>query len=316
MGNYSDRCAVLPQCDRATDGVHRTNLVQQTLRRLLFVLVILPLAAAGLPQLQYLEFSDDYVEIADDDSIDLTGGAFTLSAWIRPTDWGENSQGRILDHGGGSSGDGGWTLQLENKSSLGYPQALRMRIKASSSHSYYSDTASIQLDSWQHVAVTYDGDALRLYVNGVVAGEHFGVPAPFARDSVLRIGASAIDEQRFFAGAIDEVRIWSQALDQATIASRMNAELAGDEPGLVVYYRFNGPDLAPYSWSRSKVVKSQMRRSEPCQGNDSAQKPASLSSRYCISSGVFSRPKIVFRCGNLPNLSIIAKWLRAYSSVP
>ncbi len=80
------------------------------------------------PKEQHLDFDNGYIEIADSAALDLDGGQFTLSAWINPLSWGQNNQGRILDHGGGSSGNEGWSLHLENKSSRGYPQALHMQI--------------------------------------------------------------------------------------------------------------------------------------------------------------------------------------------
>ena len=64
----------------------------------------------------------DYVEIDDAPTLDLTTGAFTISAWIMPSGWGQNNQGRVLDHGGGSGGTVGWSLALENKSSRGFPR--------------------------------------------------------------------------------------------------------------------------------------------------------------------------------------------------
>jgi len=201
--------------------------------------ILLPIVTFAGPQEQFLEFTDDYVDIADSDALDLTGGAFTVSAWIKPTAWGNNNQGRIIDHGGGSSGGSGWSLHLENKASNGSPQALRMQINNSSTYNDRSDSGVIQLDTWQHVAVSYDGVTLAFYVNAISAGQSAGAPVPLARSSVIRIGARATDAQRFFTGAIDEVRIWNRALSQQDILALYNLELTGSEPGLVAYYSFN-----------------------------------------------------------------------------
>jgi len=73
--------------------------------------------ATAAPKVKFLDFTDDCVEIADSDALGLTGSTFSVSPWIRPAGWGENAQGRILDHGGGSSGSSGWSLHLESKSS-------------------------------------------------------------------------------------------------------------------------------------------------------------------------------------------------------
>lgn len=191
------------------------------------------------PTQTYLEFADDYVEIADSNALDLAGGMFTVSAWIKPSDWGENDQGRIVDHGGGSPGGTGWALGLENKVSKGSPRALRMRINDSTAFAGQSTDDAIQLDVWQHVAATHDGTALTLYVNGVPVGQAIGAPVPIARDDVLRIGARSTDDKRFFEGAIDEVRLWDRALSQPELVALMNQELTGLEAGLVAYYSLN-----------------------------------------------------------------------------
>ncbi len=191
------------------------------------------------PTQNYLSFDNAYVDIADNPDLDLSGGAFTLSAWINPAGWGQNNQGRIFDHGGGSSGSAGWSLHLENKSSRGSPQALRMRINNDSGFNEQSDVGSIQLGVWQHVAVTHDGNTLTFYVNGVQVGQTTGVPIPNDHSAPIRIGARATDTKRFFDGAIDEVRIWSVALTQPQVASQMSTELTGTESGLIAYYRFN-----------------------------------------------------------------------------
>ncbi len=195
-----------------------------------------------MPRQSYLNFGasndGDYVEINDAPALDLTTGEFTISAWIMPTSWGQNNQGRVLDHGGGSGGTAGWSLALENKSSRGLPQALRMRINNDSSFDGMSDPAAIALNAWQHVAVTFDNGTLTFFVDGLNRGMRTGVTAPIARSGPIFIGAR-IDAQRNFDGAIDEVRIWDRALTQQEIQNNMDLVLTGSEPGLVAYYGFD-----------------------------------------------------------------------------
>jgi hypothetical protein len=214
--------------------------------RLTVVVVLTAVATAfsesgqASPKTSHLLFGGaDYVQVADSDALDLSGGAFTISAWIRPDGWGQNSQGRIADHGGGSSGSAGWSLQVENKSSRGYPQALRLQINNDSSFDGQSNAGVLTLGVWQHVAVTYSSGTLRFYVDGVEQGVRTGVPVPVARSAPLRLGGRATDDQRGFEGAIDEVRVWDRALGVAELQAGMGVELTGGEAGLVGYWRFN-----------------------------------------------------------------------------
>jgi hypothetical protein len=184
---------------------------------------------------EYLLFDgvDDFIEIPDSAALDLNVGEFTLSAWILPTSWGENNQGRIIDHGGGSGGANGWSLHLENKVSRGSPQALRMQINNSSSFNGTSDSGVLVINAWQHVAVTLTGGTMTFYVDGVESGIRTGVPTPVASGDVVRVGQRTADTKRTFDGNIDEVRIWDRALSAAEIQANMNADLSGSEPGLV-----------------------------------------------------------------------------------
>ena len=74
-------------------------------------------------------------------------------------------------------------------------------------------------NEWNHVALTYSGTALRLYLNGVeIASRTFAsrasadAPAPLAVGTL--VGRSLAQP---FAGAIADVRIWSSALSASQV---------------------------------------------------------------------------------------------------
>jgi hypothetical protein len=77
-------------------------------------------------------------------------------------------------------------------------------------------TTTIQLNGWYHIAMTYDGLKLRLYVNGLeegevdAAGDIIPTPAPFV------IG-SDFGRDEPFKGKIDEGQVFDRALTDAEI---------------------------------------------------------------------------------------------------
>jgi len=109
----------------------------------------------------------------------------------------------------------------------------------------YSTTTILPVNQWSHVAITWNSgtENLVFYVNrnpvsfttsgnNVTGTENFN------------IGASSIYNQPF-AGNIDEVRVWNIVVPVEDIIRRKNCELAGNETGLVAYYKFNqGNDAA------------------------------------------------------------------------
>ena len=89
----------------------------------------------------------------------------------------------------------------------------------------YSPT-SLPVGTWSHLALTYDGSTLRLYVNGtqVATAAATGAISPSA--SPLSIGGTATYGE-WFNGRIDEVRVYRVALSQAEIQADMAAPLGG-----------------------------------------------------------------------------------------
>jgi hypothetical protein len=76
---------------------------------------------------------------------------------------------------------------------------------------------------WLHLAATYDGSTLRLYVNGSEAASeaHGGALAPCTRG--VAIGGDEFDDlgsiQEVPRGLLDEVRLYSRVLTPAELAA-------------------------------------------------------------------------------------------------
>jgi large repetitive protein len=85
-------------------------------------------------------------------------------------------------------------------------------------------SAKIWNDRWHHVAGTYDGKKVRLYVDGVQQGK--GTPTTLAigyglpTNDNLSIGSYGTNCVAKFQGEIDDVRIWNRSLTDAEIKLR------------------------------------------------------------------------------------------------
>lgn len=91
-------------------------------------------------------------------------------------------------------------------------------------------------NAWAHYAVTYDGNMVRFYINGQLAGQASRTlnTVVGSQNYLGRWSNSYIDAQ------IDEVRIWNVARSQADINSWRNQLIDRCNPpaGLVAYYDF------------------------------------------------------------------------------
>src|SRR5260221_1682819 len=88
---------------------------------------------------------------------------------------------------------------------------------------------ALALNAWTHLAATFDGATVRLYVNGVQVASQ-AQTAPLATTTgTLQIGGDSYPNE-FFAGRIDEVRIYNGAHHQAEIQMPMAPPVGGTPP--------------------------------------------------------------------------------------
>lgn len=94
-----------------------------------------------------------------------------------------------------------------------------------------------------HLAGVYDGQVLRLYINGVLRTS-IALAGPITQyPDVLSLGRNSYWPQRMFAGQVAEVRIFSRARTQAEIQQSMFTRLTGKEAGLVAQWQLAGDAL-------------------------------------------------------------------------
>jgi fibronectin type 3 domain-containing protein len=81
-------------------------------------------------------------------------------------------------------------------------------------------TSALPVNTWTHLAATYDGKTLLLYVNGVVVARQAMADSLTSSTNPLQIGGDPTFGQ-YFQGTIDEVRVYNLALTQSQIQSDM-----------------------------------------------------------------------------------------------
>lgn len=157
--------------------------------------------------------SNAWVSIADAASLDLTT-SMTLEAWVRPSAITSDWRTIVL-----KERPSGLAYALYAADGASRPPAGYVSINGTDAAAVAPTT--LPLDTWTHVAMTYNGATLRLYVNGQLAGSR-AIAGPAAVSAgPLRIGGNAVWGE-WFSGSIDEVRIYNRALSQAEIQADMN----------------------------------------------------------------------------------------------
>ncbi len=170
-------------------------------------------AIAGNPgTCRYGDFDgiDDYVEIADDPSLDFET-AVTVGAWINP---------RSLPESGGLhtivAKDENYEYHVDSSG-----QVFWFWTDGGGSNRTLTSSVSLTLGQWYHVAITYESGSQVIYVDGNPVATSSRTGTLELNNDPLRIGSDVNGGNRIFDGFIDEVNIFGRALTQAEVQTLM-----------------------------------------------------------------------------------------------
>jgi len=151
---------------------------------------------------------DDYILIPSDTTLDGGWSEMTMEVWVNVDV--NQTQRIILAKWGPSSPDRSYEIGIDTN---GNTQLFAAVDNGAYLETLYSDVDPLTPGTWYHVAATYSGGVLDLYINGVLGAtrSNAGGNIRVSSDS-LKIGARNPTPERFFDGKIDEVKIYSFAL--------------------------------------------------------------------------------------------------------
>jgi hypothetical protein len=135
-----------------------------------------------------------------------------------------------------------YELRVDASNNNSRSLSFKVRDSANNLNSLSYTFAASQLLNWTHVAATFDGSTMRLFLNGVqVTARSTTLSEILANTGGLRVGSGDISTpgRETWNGAIDELRIWPFARDVGEIQASMNQELMS-LPGKVLTFNFNG----------------------------------------------------------------------------
>ena len=153
------------------------------------------------------------VSVPDAASLDLRD-AMTLEAWVNPTALGTGWRTVLLKE----QPPGNLAYALYANTDTTRPSA---HVFTSGSEKMLKGPSALALNTWTHLAASYDGTTLRLYVNGTQVASTGAGGAIASGNGALDIGGNTIWKE-WFKGTIDDVRVYNRALTAAEIKTDMN----------------------------------------------------------------------------------------------
>lgn len=175
---------------------------------------------------------DDKVTINDNANFNFSNG-ITIEAWIKVDNL--NTNHTIIRQNEAVAGGKAFDLQINILGNFRF----EVSTDGSNEEFFIANNPAIFPDEWHHVAVTYDGTTMRVYLDGLNAGSHTvtGGGAIFNTTSNIIVGEAL--NVGDFKGAIDELRIWNKALTQQEVREQKDVRLPDEMPNLIAYYNFN-----------------------------------------------------------------------------
>jgi chitodextrinase len=159
------------------------------------------------------------VQVPSSSSLNL-GSTMTLAAWIKP-----------------AVSQGGWRTIMQRQ-----PDAYFLNASTSAGNNFpgggattggsintVTGTAAAPVGSWTHVALTYDGTSLRLYVNGTLVKTGGAGGTVQTSTSPLWIGGNS-PYGEYFQGVIDEAQVYNRALSVTELQDLMAHPLVPPVP--------------------------------------------------------------------------------------
>jgi hypothetical protein len=188
-------------------------------------------AAGKVGQAFSLDGVDDYIKVPDSSNLDITD-TITLDAWIYRTKsyayqavvgkW----SGNPWPYAPGPDAQRSYLLYLHTADTLGMVISTNGG-QGSEDFAQVIGGTVVPLNTWVHVAGTYDGSLIKIYLNGNLDGSFPYNQPIFDSSSPVRIGtyvAPGYSQPRLsFGGKIDEVEIFNRALSIEEIQAIYNA---------------------------------------------------------------------------------------------
>lgn len=191
-------------------------------------------ASGTTPTGSYALSLDGSTESGAAGSINLSGSALSFEGWIKPSSF-KSASPYISSIMGTEVSDSNSAFLRLGDASLANNK-LQFVVSINNVQQKLASVTALNANTWYHVAATYDGANMKIYINGVLDA------TKAQTGSVNSTGAFNVgylyNTSRNFNGKIDEVRVWKRALSQTEISQNM-CNVSVPATSLAAYWKFN-----------------------------------------------------------------------------
>ncbi|MFA5132026.1 MAG: LamG domain-containing protein [Candidatus Paceibacterota bacterium] len=162
---------------------------------------------------------NDYFTAGNSAALRLTGGPMTLSAWVYTS---TTTYQNFMYHGLGCSTYASYYLSIGGTESAEYPNKYSFGFGTSNTtaNKRISSDSNAIINKWTHVAGTYNGSTLSLYINGNLSTTTSATGVAWNSLENLSVGADpGCGIRGKMTGSLDDVRVYNRSLSASEIYS-------------------------------------------------------------------------------------------------
>ncbi|WP_223608612.1 endo-beta-N-acetylglucosaminidase H [Chryseobacterium sp. OSA05B] len=164
----------------------------------------------------------------------LTGNALTFEGWVKVNAF-KTGFPYISSVMGIEVGDSNSAILRFGDATLANNK-LQFILSFGSSQIKLNSVTTFSTNTWYHIAATYDGSAMKIYVNGVLDAS-VSASGNFTANGILYL-ARNYENARTLNGFLDEFRVWKRALTPTELLAN-NCSVPANSPNLEANWRMN-----------------------------------------------------------------------------
>lgn len=203
----------------------------------LTVLSVLQTSAQSSTAL-FFDGTDDHVICGNRSDMEFSGtNPFTIEAWVKK-EGGSGTLTILSKFDAGVEGSYSFGINPNNKVFLTRNAASPVTVTSVNEIPHFLSSAPFKY-VYTHVAATYDGTNVKLYINGVLDQTTAVGATTSAANTNVVIGASHTSGvlSNFYWGKIEEIKVWNVVRTAAELVANMFMATKVSTTGLVAYYK-------------------------------------------------------------------------------
>ncbi|MFY7733620.1 MAG: LamG-like jellyroll fold domain-containing protein [Bacteroidia bacterium] len=171
-----------------------------------------------------------HLEVDGSRALNVTGEKLTIETWVSIANLSNPS---YLVSKNATASQGQYDLYINTSGNIIF------KVVSSLFADSIVSSAVVPISEFVHIAGTYDGILLRLFLNGNLIGTKSLVGTILGNTEPLLIGSS-FNGGSYINGSLDEFRIWDTCRTEDQIRQNIHTRLANSShPNLIAYYRFD-----------------------------------------------------------------------------